>query len=119
MRTHYAPEGLLTSPDDMKIIAAVDAFRTIVAAVRFTAQIASASGGKVERADRRAATGILRDAATQARMGKRANLRYYKPARRLYSASAIPPGHQPGFAVHWRAPPFQSGPNVLNTEVVL
>jgi len=43
----------------------------------------------LDRADRRAAEKILRDAARQARLGRRATVRYYKPARRLFAADAI------------------------------
>ena len=43
----------------------------------------------LDRADRRAAEKILHDAARQARLGTRATLRYYKPARRLFAADAI------------------------------
>jgi nucleotide-binding universal stress UspA family protein len=44
---------------------------------------------ELERADRRAAKRILTKAARQARMGKRATLRYYRPERRLFAESAI------------------------------
>ena len=44
---------------------------------------------ELERADRSVAERILRDAAKQARLGKRATLRYYRPERRLFAANAI------------------------------
>jgi nucleotide-binding universal stress UspA family protein len=44
---------------------------------------------ELERADRRAAMRILKDASKQARMGKSVTLRYYKPVRRLFAANAI------------------------------
>ena len=102
-----------------KILVATDGSRAAAKAVRFAASLTSAVPGarlviltvstltadlaltglgivralgllpELERADRRIADRILRDAAKQARLGKRATLRYYRPARRLFAAKAI------------------------------
>ena len=44
---------------------------------------------ELERADRRAALRILSNAGRRARLGKRATLQYYSPARRLFAERAI------------------------------
>lgn len=102
-----------------RILVATDGSRTAAKAVRFAARLTSAIPGarlviltvstltadlaltglgvvralgvlpELERADRRIADTILGDAARQARLGKRATLRYYRPARRLFAARAI------------------------------
>jgi nucleotide-binding universal stress UspA family protein len=102
-----------------RILVATDGSQTAAKAVRFAARLTSAIPGarlvilnvstltadlaltgvgvvrtlglmpELERADRRAADRILRTAAKQARLGKRASLRYYRPARRLFAAKAI------------------------------
>lgn len=82
-----------------RLTSAISRARLVILTVStLTADLALTASGVVralrllpelERADRRAAKKILRDAAKQARMGKRATLRSYRPARRLFAASAI------------------------------
>ena len=102
-----------------RILVATDGSRAAAKAVRFAARLASAiprarlviltvstltadlamtAPGLVralgllpelEASERRAGKRILAKAASQARMGKRATLRYYRPERRLFAANAI------------------------------